>query len=100
MDISSNDVVSASSDIVEGFVYLMTMSKHHKIGKTVSVPRRHREIAIQLPEALTPIHAIRTDDPSGIEAYWHNRFRDKRTNGELFTLSANDIRAFKKRKSM
>ena len=76
------------------------MGKHYKIGKTFSVPRRHREIALELPEKLEPIHVIRTDDPSGIEAYWQRRFEAKCTNSEWFALSAEDVRIFKKRKFM
>ena len=76
------------------------MGKHYKIGKTFSIPRRHREIALELPEKLQPIHVIRTDDPAGIEAYWHKRFRAKCMNSEWFTLSAEDVRTFKKRKFM
>lgn len=94
-----NDEAPATES-VEGFVYLVRMGKHYKIGKTFSVPRRHREIALELPEKLQPIHVIRTDDPAGIEAYWHKRFQAKCTNSEWFSLSAEDVRTFRKRKFM
>ena len=88
------------TESVDGFVYMVKMGKHYKIGKTFSVPRRHRELALELPEKLKPIHVIRTDDPTGIEAYWHRRFQAKCTNSEWFALSAEDIRIFRKRKFM
>lgn len=68
--------------------------------KTNSVGRRERELAIQLPEQARMVHSIKTDDPTGIEAYWHRRFDTKRKNGEWFELNASDVAAFRRRKFM
>jgi len=78
-----------------GEVYLFKSGKYYKIGKTNDTVRRGSELKIQLPENLDLIHSIRTDDPSGIEAYWHKRFELKRMNGEWFDLDSSDIKSFK-----
>lgn len=84
---------------VTGSVYLMQSGKHYKIGFSGHVGRRAYEVALQLPERLEVIHEIETDDPEGIERYWHERFAAKRTNGEWFLLTSDDVTAFKRRKT-
>ena len=90
--------VSAKAE--EGHVYLLMFGAEYKIGSSNNVERRFREIKTQMPYDGKIIHAIATSDPSGIETYWHQFFKDKRLKGEWFNLSTNDVAYFKKRKLM
>lgn len=78
----------------------MRSGRYYKIGETNHVGRREYELAIQMPETLKLIHTITTDDPDGIEGYWHQRFASKRKNGEWFDLAKEDVAAFRRRKFM
>jgi len=85
------------SEIEFGYVYLMKSGRYYKLGRSDCVEKRNYEIGIKLPEPLKIIHKIKTDDPAGIEAYWHKRFQEKRKRGEWFDLSSSDAKAFKRR---
>jgi Meiotically Up-regulated Gene 113 (MUG113) protein len=97
---SKSGAVTASnggaSQLSTGFVYLMKSGRHYKIGRTVSVGSRERQLAIKVPVPPSVVHRIETDDPVGVEAYWHKRFQDKRGEGEWFALSPDDVKVFKR----
>jgi hypothetical protein len=92
--------VAVSQNLEFGFVYLLRSGRYFKIGRSNAVGRRERELAVQMPERAEVVHSIKTDDPAGIEDYWHRRFAHARKGGEWFSLSAADVQAFKRRKFM
>lgn len=92
--------VEPADQVVTGAVYLIQMREFHKIGKSNDPDRRNYELGLQLPEKHDLVHIITTDDPSGIEAYWHRRFSHQRANGEWFRLAPADVAAFRRRTYM
>jgi hypothetical protein len=92
---------SKASTPTFGSVYLLKgPGSRYKIGKTNAFGRRRRELSIQLPFDTRKIHVIETDDPTGVEAYWHQRFHEKRINSEWFELETDDVAAFKRWKRL
>ncbi|MHC4270273.1 MAG: GIY-YIG nuclease family protein [Planctomycetota bacterium] len=90
----------------EGFVYLIKHDKDYKIGKAKHAGKHNYDLGLIMPREIKEIHKIATDDPAGIEKYWHDRFKDKkmigkkRLKGERFNLTSQDVKAFKRRKFM
>ena len=80
-----------------GFVYLVKGHPgEYKIGRTNLIDRRLSELGATASIEQELIHEIKTDDPAGIESYWHRRFKEKRMKGEWFKLSPTDDKTFKR----
>lgn len=98
----TSDEVMATETLTDaseryGFVYLVKGHPgEYKIGRTNLVDRRLSELGATASIEQSLIHEIKTDDPAGIEAYWHKRFQDRRMRGEWFKLSAADVKAFRR----
>ena len=98
MTSSADEDYPSAEKVVIGYFYIIKHGarREYKIGRTNNRLRREGEIGLDLPEKIEPIHVIETDDPAGVEAYWHRRFAEKRMKGEWFTLTSDDARAFKR----
>ena len=99
-DAAAADDATAEAPADQGFVYLLRSGRYYKIGLTLDMDERVRRLKIQLPDPVCEVHRIATDDPRGIERYWHMRFSDRRKNGEWFELSPTDVAAFRRRRFM
>ncbi len=78
-----------------GYVYMDKAGPFYKIGRTKHLERRPKEIRLALPYPIEKIHVISTLNDVAVERYWHKRFADKRTNGEWFLLTDDDVIEFR-----
>lgn len=100
VDEAGMDSTSPVPKLVLGSVYLVRSGKRYKIGFSTDVQRRLLQLNTGMPDTGELIHIISTDDPAGIESYWHRRFAAKRVrpDAEWFDLNSSDIQAFRRRK--
>lgn len=73
-----------------GYVYFLRGEGFCKIGKTTQLDQRLKTLVIQLPFKVDLFHAIPTATPTSLEKQFHERFKDKRANGEWFKLEECD----------
>lgn len=75
-----------------GYVYLLqSPTKAYKIGRTSNPKSRAKTFGVQLPFEVEFICLIQADDMRQLETELHQRFSDKRINGEWFALSPDDV---------
>ena len=77
---------------VPGWIYLIRAENGHcKIGKSRKGTRRAYHFTISLPFSVDVIHQFHSDDHHAAEKRLHERYANKRVNGEWFLLSNEDI---------
>lgn len=77
-----------------GFVYLFSSKElGFKIGRTTDIVKRLQALIRELNIRIGVVCSGWFDDCVGAERTLHERFRDKRTSGEWFELSEDDVEA-------
>jgi len=75
----------------DGYVYVLKGGPYYKIGRSTDASRRITQIQPQMPFVANLICSIPTDNMYVLEATLHERYADKRVNGEWFTLDDEDV---------
>lgn len=78
----------------DGYVYLvqsLTALSYYKIGRTKKPEQRMKRFEVKLPFEIQPVCFIETKDMYALEKKLHERFADRRADGEFFALSAADV---------
>jgi hypothetical protein len=82
-----------------GFVYLVQAGEDYrfKIGRTVNLTRRMRDLQLGSPNPLYLVGWFHTPDCYTDEIDWHQRMGTTRRHGEWFDLSLDQLRMFQAR---
>jgi len=76
-------------------VYLLQCGPFYKIGASTQVDNRVKQLATLPPFDIELLHTIQTDDMYKLESELHERYADKRKNGEWFELEPDDVEYIK-----
>lgn len=79
-----------------GWIYVLEGGGYHKIGRTTNLDGRMKQIVSKLPFEVTLLYKIfYPEQLPGVERGLHEKFADKRVNGEWFKLDEEDLEWFK-----
>lgn len=79
---------------VPGYIYLVKglyETPTYKIGYSKTPKKRIRKFDVVLPFPIETTHLIKTDHMKAVEAYLHDKYKDRRSNGEWFELTPDDV---------
>lgn len=74
-----------------GWVYILNGGSYYKIGKAINITDRIKSFSPLLPFKVEILHTIQSNDYTWAEKSLHEKFAEKRSNGEWFELDALDI---------
>lgn len=77
-----------------GYIYLLravTPDNHYKIGLSKDPVKRIESMGVKLPFPIEPLHQFPTNHRFKAEKNLHEKYADKRVNGEWFNLSDADV---------
>jgi hypothetical protein len=100
--VTAQSDITVEKGVAKGHVYMQQVDKKFRIGKTNSLVGRYRQVQLETPHQVEYVHTILTDDPEGVEKYWHKRFKPLKLQigGDWYALKASDIAAFKRWKKI
>ena len=76
----------------KGYVYLIASETgQYKIGVSKKLDKRVNDFGVKLPFKTWLAHSFSSNDCRNAEKVLHERYADKRSHGEWFTLSPEDV---------
>lgn len=81
---------------IKGYIYILKFEKYYKIGKTININKRLEIISPEMPEKPKIIRSYKSGNIDKDEKYLHEIYKEKRTNGEWFLLSDDDLQEIDK----